>query len=204
MIIPPLLIVFILFVVIALRVRLALTRPRMLLSGIQLFVFLIILAVPARASFTPFNTSVNANIGIGTSTPQGAFVVTNGNVGVGTWAPAAGIDVATIGNGNSRFGGNVGIGTATGNLVNNLAVQGKVAIGSAAYAGTAGPSNGLVVSGNVGVGSLSPGQALDVNGRARMIGIGTTVAGSLVCIKTDGTLGYCTGTVSGYQCTTCN
>lgn len=35
-------------------------------------------------------TTVGAdNVGIGTSTPQGGFVVTNGNVGMGTWAPSA-------------------------------------------------------------------------------------------------------------------
>ena len=34
------------------------------------------------------NTINGSNVGIGTSTPQGAFVVTNGNVGIGTWVPS--------------------------------------------------------------------------------------------------------------------
>ena len=63
-----------------------------------------IFSLPAHASYLPFNTSVNMNVGIGTSTPQGAFVVTNGNVGIGTWVPGGSLIVN---------GGNVGIGTNT-------------------------------------------------------------------------------------------
>ena len=60
-------------------------------------------SLPAAAAYIPFNTNVNMNIGIGTSTPQGALVVTNGNVGIGTWAPGGAFIV---------MNGNVGIGTA--------------------------------------------------------------------------------------------
>ncbi len=51
---------------------------------------------------TVYNTTGADRIGIGTSTPQGGFVVTNGNVGIGTWAPAGAFVVAN---------GNVGIGS---------------------------------------------------------------------------------------------
>ena len=46
--------------------------------------------------------------------------------------------------------GNVGIGATP---TNRLDVSGAAAFGS--YAGTAGPSNGLIVSGNVGLGTTS-------------------------------------------------
>ncbi len=51
---------------------------------------------------TVYNTTGADKVGIGTSTPQGGFVVTNGNVGIGTWAPGGGLIVTT---------GNVGVGT---------------------------------------------------------------------------------------------
>ena len=69
------------------------------------------LSMPAAASYLPFNTNVNMNVGIGTSIPQGAFVVMNGNVGIGTWVPGAQLDVeGTLSIAN--FAGNVGIGTS--------------------------------------------------------------------------------------------
>jgi hypothetical protein len=277
-------------------------RPKgVLRSLISAGILLIGLSLPAAASYLPFNTNVNMKVGIGTSTPQGAFVVTNGNVGIGTWAPGGalivmngnvGIGTSTPnnilaiqarsgqsndfsvtdssgnpllytglnGNGAAFFGVNTSaadyesfgvltygssysasfnpgamylqdsfggpvkfiikenyfaapaelemgagefgsqgygiIGTATNSLLrfetdntvqavidtlgnvgigtmipyNTLSVAGGAAIGSAAYAGVAGPPNGLIVQGNVGIGSLSPGQALDVQGTVRMKG----------------------------------
>ena len=44
-----------------------------------------------------------------------------------------------------------------------------MAIGSATYANTAAPANGIIVSGNVGIGSLTPGQKLDVTGTIRTV-----------------------------------
>ena len=57
--------------------------------------------------------------------------------------------------------GNVGIGTATMNPLSKLDVFGGVAIGS--YAGTnAAPTNGMIVSGNVGIGTTNPQAALNI------------------------------------------
>ncbi len=59
-------------------------------------------------------TTVGAdNVGVGTSTPQGGFVVTNGNVGIGTWAPRGLLEVNAL-TGSPLIvdaNGNVGIGT---------------------------------------------------------------------------------------------
>ncbi len=77
-----------------------------------------------------YTTTGSNNVGIGTTTPQGGFVVTNGNVGIGTWSP-----------------------------VNALSVAGNVTIGGgAAYllSANSAPSNGLIVQGNVGIGTFSP------------------------------------------------
>jgi hypothetical protein len=66
-----------------------------------------------------------------------------------------------------RNGGNVGIGITA--PVNKLDITGATAIGLS-YAGTAAPSDGLIIQGNVGIGTTSPGTIdsellqLDVHG----------------------------------------
>ncbi len=77
---------------------------------------------------------------------------------------------------------NVVIGGQT--AVNKLDVEGAAAIG-ADYAGTnTAPFNGLIVQGNVGIGTPTPSQALEVAGPVR---IGTTTKYTLPA--TDGTSG---------------
>ncbi|MFA6301313.1 MAG: tail fiber domain-containing protein [Candidatus Paceibacterota bacterium] len=53
-------------------------------------------------------------------------------------------------------------GTSGSTAVNTLDIEGNAAFGS--YAGTAAPSNGLIVSGNVGIGNTNPGNKLEVTG----------------------------------------
>jgi len=105
-----------------------------------------------------YTTVGSDNVGIGTSTPQGGFVVTNGNVGIGTWAPAGLLQVNGLANSPMvvTSSGNVGIGTTT-------------------------PQGGFVVTnGNVGIGTWAPSQSLQVNGNIATTGNGnitTTTTG---------------------------
>jgi len=61
-------------------------------------------------------------------------------------------------------GDRVGIGTTSVNANTKLGVLGGVAIGSQTYSDAQAPSNGLIVEGNVGIGTTAPGAALDVAG----------------------------------------
>lgn len=63
--------------------------------------------------------------------------------------------------------GSVGIGLDTPLAQNKLDVEGAAVIG-ATYAGTnAAPTNGLLVQGNVGIGTSGPAETVDVNGQVR-------------------------------------
>ena len=67
--------------------------------------------------------------------------------------------------------GNVGIGTFQ--YSNRFNIEGGVAIGTYGttnYVNSVAPFGGMIVQANVGIGSVTPGTALDVNGTARMTG----------------------------------
>lgn len=57
----------------------------------------------------------------------------------------------------------------------NLAIDGGIGIGTNVLP----PSNGLLVKGNVGIGSISPGQILDIQGTLRTTGFQLTLGSSL-------------------------
>ncbi len=67
---------------------------------------------------------------------------------------------------DAMFSGRVGIGVSSMSGNNELDVSGEVAIGT--YAGTNAPTNGLLVSGNVGIGTTTPGEKLEVAGNVRL------------------------------------
>lgn len=153
------------------------------------FLFLVLLSISAWAT-VPVNNNV-ANIPAVACTPndinssclQGSGGITNltPNVGIGSSAPGQALDVQGsiraiqyFGDGSKLTGissggsGNVGIGTV--NLVSEY-----VGIG------TLGPTASLYAIGNnIGIGSITPGQALDITGTVRatqFLGDGSKLSG---------------------------
>ena len=81
--------------------------------------------------------------------------------------------------------GAVGIGTAS--ATNKLDIAGGVAIGS--YAGNTAPLNGLIVSGNVGIGTNNPGARLEVKGTSQSVLMGDWGGGTnYAAISLNGSL----------------
>jgi len=91
--------------------------------------------------------------------------------------------------------GNVGVGTTTPTSL--------LQVGA-----TASTAMRFTSGGNLGIGSTAPGATLDIGTGNMRVGIGTTTAGTLVCVKSisGGTsiLGYCTGSLTNSICGTCN
>jgi hypothetical protein len=165
------------------------------------------------------NASVTALVNLNGSNALG------GNSGKISFGGRAAIQSVTNSSGNTNFGslqfmtndagglvegmrltstGNVGIGTTS--PVSKLSVVGESALAGGAsvglgYAGTAAPSNGLIIQGNVGIGDASPGTKLSVVGNATIgyasgqtapangmiisgnVGIGTATPGSALEIS---------------------
>jgi hypothetical protein len=105
-----------------------------------------------------------------TGTSDGSFNMIldqNGNLGIGTDSPSEALDVS----GNTKLQGNINVTGATQldstldvtgatQLDSTLDVSGGVAIGSSYNA----PTNGMIVEGNVGIGTTSPNKKLHVKG----------------------------------------
>jgi len=135
---------------------------------------------PAFAQTTRglYTDSTGNNIGIGTTTPQTAFAVTNGNMGIGTWTADGGRLIVS--------GGNVGIGTTLPSQA--LAISGNLGF-------TNGPrvndSSGKLQfqAGGTGTGSTGTGSIYFLDSSAVVRGrVGTAGSDVVTFTATGGTI----------------
>jgi hypothetical protein len=124
-------------------------------------------------SVTAANITATRGMGVGTyagsAAPTNSLIV-SGNLGLGKNNPGYQLDMT----GSAVIGGNMVIQTG-GAMANPFEVRGSAAIGSYAGVYTA-PSNGLIVSGNTGIGTNAPGYLLDVAGYMRSVAIVDSVS----------------------------
>jgi hypothetical protein len=85
--------------------------------------------------------------------------------------------------------GSLGVGTTP---INRLDVEGGLAVGATYSGGSVAPTNGAIIQGNVGIGTPTPAQLLDVNGnaliRGSFIGLGgatSTIGAAGLVLKDD-------------------
>lgn len=118
-------------------------------------------------------------------------------IGLGNNDGPYGGTILTV-HGKSYSRDNVGIGTFT--MANMLVVNGAVGIGtanSANYVQRLAPAGGMIIEGNVGIGTWVVNNKLQIGSNA-------TATGQLVCFGTNNCLGYCTLAVAATgACSTC-
>jgi len=98
------------------------------------------------------------DIGSGKTPPGSGFTVPTGNTGLGTWVPFSRLDVV----GGVGVGGNIGD----------------------AYVTTLAPTGGMIIEGNVGIGTTAPAGSLTV--MSGNVGVGTWMPQALLDVSTGG------------------
>jgi hypothetical protein len=117
----------------------------------------------AWTTLTTGGSTAAITLGTSAATPNPA---SSYSATTGLFSPASGVaGVAAAGTEMMRVNA-TGVGIGTTAPANKLDVTGGAAFGT--YAGVAAPSNGLIVSGNVGIGSSAPTKLLDVNGNINL------------------------------------
>ena len=164
-------------------------------------------SMPAFATYVPFNTKVNMNLGIGTSSPGsnlsvlgseslGAYatnaapaggLIASGNVGIGSSAPGQLLDVQGTVRSLYFSGNGAGLTNVAGtnywnySAAANIGVSTTQAVGiGTTFVGGTGEAALSVMNGNVGIGTWVPGQILDVKGTVRTTGFAMTGQSPLV------------------------
>lgn len=132
---------------------------------------------------TPTLTLENTNgTGVTNAVSTLKFITPTGNNSISVLA-----DQMYVGGGIRVSTSNVGIMTGSGSTNGALGVNGGVAIGSSAYWNVAAPpTNGMIVEGNVGIGTTIPTAKLDVSGTTKLGAAGTAITAMGACSMAAG------------------
>jgi hypothetical protein len=105
----------------------------------------------ACTTLTTGGSSASITLGTSAATPDPA---SSYSATTGLFSPASGVTAITAAGTEEMRVNATGVGIGTTTIANKLDVNGGVAIGT--YAGIAGSSNGIISSGNVGIGTNAP------------------------------------------------